>query len=218
MATLGIVSIADGGFMQRMEGLLADDAAFKILEERLDAQAAAVLACAGCEEELARLLAEPIARLSAAGADHALVASVSAHCARRALEDVSVLPLVDLAEALRQDVFAAGWRTVFLLGSYRTMKDGFLKRPLILAHTIVITPSEDEKLWLQKIHDAELKDGKERQAVQERLLAIARKGAEEGAQGLLLASTVLEEILEGAELPLPAITPASAAAHALAAR
>ena len=97
------------------------------------------------------------------------------------------------------------------------MKDGFLKRPLILSHTIVITPNEEEKLWLQHAVDAVQGGTGEREEMQEHLLEIVSKGREEGAQGLLLASTALETLAEGLELPLPAVMPSVSATHAFTA-
>ena len=217
MARLGIIS--SGGpkdaFVERLEQLLGEDVA------DIAAAEAGVpmhqLAFEGRDEELVRKLASPLEDLAQAGADCALLASVSAHCVQKALADAGTLPLLDLAEALRQDVLAQGWRSVFLLGSYRTMKDGFLKRPLILSHTIVITPNEEEKLWLQHAVDAVQGGTGEREEMQEHLLEIVSKGREEGAQGLLLASTALETLAEGLELPLPAAMPSVSAAHAFTA-
>ncbi len=217
MARLGIIS--SGGpkdaFVERLEQLLGEDVA------DIAAAEAGVpmhqLAFEGRDEELVRELASPLEDLAQAGADCALLASVSAHCVQKALADAGTLPLLGLAEALRQDVLAQDWRSVFLLGSYRTMKDGFLKRPLILSHTIVITPNEEEKLWLQHAVDAVQGGTGEREEMQEHLLEIVSKGREEGSQGLLLASTALETLAEGLELPLPAVMPSVAAAHAFTA-
>ena len=217
MARLGIIS--SGGpkdaFVERLEQLLGEDVA------DIAAAEAGVpmhqLAFEGRDEELVRELASPLGDLAQAGADCAILASVSAHCVQKALADAGTLPLLDLAEALRQDVLAQGWRSVFLLGSYRTMKDGFLKRPLILSHTIVITPNEEEKLWLQHAVDAVQGGTGEREEMQEHLREIVSKGREEGAQGLLLASTALETLAEGLELPLSTAMPSVSAAHAFTA-
>lgn len=218
MAKLGIVSPEgrQGAFAQRLGSILGGDAALDIAEVKAEA-CLGRLAFEGADEELVRLLEDALEELHQAGADAALVASVSAHCTSRALAGTSPLPLLDLAEALRQDVLAQGWRSVFVLGSYRTMKGSFLKRPLILAHKIVITPSEDEKLWLQQAVEAAPGASSDREALRKHLQDIVSKGAEEGADGLLLASTALESLADGLDLALPAVMPASAAAHALGA-
>ena len=125
MARLGIISSGgpEDAFAERLEQLLGEDVA------DIAAAEAGVpmhqLAFEGRNEELVRELASPLEDLAQAGADCVLLASVSAHCVQKALADAGTLPLLDLAEALRQDVLAQGWRSVFLLGSYRTMKDGF---------------------------------------------------------------------------------------------
>lgn len=201
-------------YRRRLGELGVQDRIFAVLLPDGDSGATAAEGTSG---KAASALAAAAAELQERGCKGLALAGASAQKLAFRLAGESPLPQVTMAEALRDEVLAQGYASVFFLGSYPAMKEGFLKRPLIFSHIPVITPSEQEKLWLDQML-GEVRTGAPCAPAAERILKMLSHGKEEGAAAAILADATLAELLAGTAAPLPLIDAQEAHIKAIADR
>ena len=151
----------------------------------------------GAADEQARIFLGFVERLKAAGADVAVVTSLSGHFCIRELAAVSPLPLLDALPALDAYFAAEGLGRVGLLGT-RTVLETKLHGGVRSAELVI--PQGDD---LQLTHDtyvAMAATASATDAQKETMLELGHKLCrEQGAEAVALAGTDLFLVFDGAE-------------------
>lgn len=186
------------------------------LVEAVDGQCVHELAQALDAEGLADYLLPAIDRLQRKGASLVALTSVTAHLAHRLLRERAELPIIDVSDAVLKATVSRRDRAIFLLGSNPTMRQRFLKTPIILSHIAVITPNSEGKDWLGDIIRHELKGGDVTPETVRGFQDMVEKGRDESAQSVVLASSDLCLLAQGRKLALPIVSSIDAHARAIA--
>ena len=97
---------------------------------------------AEADVEIQRLFAASLLRLHRAGAELALVASVTPHLFLGSVRKASPVEVVDIVEATEAELLASGYRCVGLLGTRLTLTRPFFKSGLERAGIRVVVPDE----------------------------------------------------------------------------
>ena len=187
------------------------------LVETVDGQCVHGLAQALDAQGLADHLLPAIDRLQGRGANLVALTSVTAHLAHHLLRQRTELPVIDVSDAVLKATISRRDRAVFLLGSNPTMRQRFLKTPIVLSHIAVITPSSAEKDWLGDVIRYELKGGDVTPETIRAFEDMVEKGRDEGAQSVVLASSDLCLLAQGRKLALPIVSSVDAHARVIAA-
>lgn len=187
------------------------------LVETVDGQCVHGLAQALDAKGLADHLLPAIDRLQGRGANLVTLTSVTAHLAHHLLRQRTELPIIDVSDAVLKATISRRDRAVFLLGSNPTMRQRFLKTPIVLSHIAVITPSSAEKDWLGDVIQYELKGGDVTPETIRAFEDMVERGRDEGAQSVVLASSDLCLLAQGRKLALPIVSSMDAHARVIAA-
>jgi aspartate racemase len=94
------------------------------------------------ELEIQRLFAASLRRLHLAGAELALVASVTPHLFLGPVREASKVEVVDIVQATQEELIASSYRCVGLLGTRLTLTRPFFKSGLERAGLRVVVPDE----------------------------------------------------------------------------
>ena len=89
-----------------------------------DMERALVFMEAGDSDGFARYLAGAIARLEAAGADFAVIPSVTGNSCARSLVPISPLPIASIYKPVAKELARRGWKRVALLGTRFVVESG----------------------------------------------------------------------------------------------
>lgn len=187
------------------------------LVETVDGQCVHGLAQALDAKGLADHLLPAIDRLQGRGANLVALTSVTAHLAHHLLRQRAELPIIDVSDAVLKATVSRRDRAIFLLGSGPTMRQRFLKTPIVLSHIAVITPSSAEKDWLGDVIQYELKGGDVTPETIRAFEDMVERGRDEGAQSVVLASSDLCLLAQGRKLALPIVSSMDAHARVIAA-
>lgn len=187
------------------------------LVETVDGQCVHGLAQALDAKGLADHLLPAIDRLQGRGANLVALTSVTAHLAHHLLRQRTELPVIDVSDAVLKATISRRDRAIFLLGSGPTMRQRFLKTPIVLSHIAVITPSSAEKDWLGDVIQYELKGGDVTPETIRAFEDMVERGRDEGAQSVVLASSDLCLLAQGRKLALPIVSSMDAHARVIAA-
>ena len=218
MSTLGLIAdtpqVADA--YQRAIGSNAALTSAPLVEA-VDGQCVHGLAQALDAKGLADHLLPAIDRLQGRGANLVALTSVTAHLAHHLLRQRAELPIIDVSDAVLKATVSRRDRAIFLLGSGPTMRQRFLKTPIVLSHIAVITPSSAEKDWLGDVIQYELKGGDVTPETIRGFQDMVERGRDEGAQSVVLASSDLCLLAQGRKLALPIVSSMDAHARVIAA-
>lgn len=187
------------------------------LVEAVDGQCVHGLAQALDAKGLADHLLPAIDRLQGRGANLVALTSVTAYLAHHLLRQRAELPIIDVSDAVLKATVSRRDRAIFLLGSGPTMRQRFLKTPIVLSHIAVITPSSAEKDWLGDVIQYELKGGDVTPETIRAFEDMVERGRDEGAQSVVLASSDLCLLAQGRKLALPIVSSMDAHARVIAA-
>jgi aspartate racemase len=144
--------------------------------------------------ELVTYLSESLARLAAAGADVALVASNTPHLVFDELRRRSPVPLISIVEAACAATRAMGLTRVALLGTRFTMEARFYPDVFAASGIGLVTPNADERAYIHARYMDELIHG--------RFLPATREGMAAIVDRLVERDVVQGVVLGGTELPL----------------
>ena len=151
-------------------------------------------------------LLEVINSLSSAGADFAVIASITPHMFIDELKEKSPIPLVNMVEETAREAKNKGFPRVGLFGTGFTMEADFFPRTFEKFGVSVSIPSPEEREYIDNKTMAELADGKIESATREKLVEICRRLTdEEGIEALILGSTELSLILNDEVLRIPVL-------------
>jgi aspartate racemase len=166
----------------------------------------AALLRAEAEDEIRALLAASLLRLHRAGAELALLASVTPHMFLASLRKESQVTVVDIVEATEQELVGSGHRTVGLLGTRQTLTRPFFKGGLERAGIRVVVPDERGVAYLDDLIFGPLAAGTKTQEMRDGLgRLIGRMAATEKLEALVVACTDLMDLIEPTMLLLDPI-------------
>ena len=153
-----------------------------------------------CEREdydgLTEYLLKGFDHLAAAGAEFACLTGITPHIVFDRLQKKSPVPLVSIIETACERAKAEQYSKVALLGTYPTMKGRFFQEVFGRAGIDVITPNEDEMLYIKDKIETELELGIVDPQTQQGLCQIIeRLTREENIQAVVLGCTELPAII-----------------------
>lgn len=156
---------------------------------------------AGDRKGLAQYLCSLIGQMRAAGAEVAAVPAVTPHICRQELKAVSPLPLVDILDAVADEVRSAGYRRVALFGTRFTIQNSFFGA-IDSAEVVMPRPEEIEAIHAAYFDMASGGAGTREQY--DTLTRIAHTLCErDGVQALLLAGTDLSLVFNDSNITFP---------------
>ncbi len=144
--------------------------------------------------------------MNAAGADFAVIASITPHMFIEELAEKSPIPLVDMVEETARTAKKQGLSRVGLFGTGFSMKADFYPRTFREYDISVIVPLPEEIKYIDDKTMTELADGKIESGTREKLVNICRRMIEEEKiEALILGSTELSLILNEEGLGIPVL-------------
>ena len=151
------------------------------------------------------LLADAARRLERAGAEAILICANTMHTNAPQIEAALGVPLIHIADATAAALKARGVTRPLLLATRFTMEKAFYRDRLAAAGLQALVPGEAERARLHAIIYDELCQGVISPASKDEVLAIIRRGAAAGADGVIFGCTEIGLLIDPAELDLPAI-------------
>jgi aspartate racemase len=149
---------------------------------------------AGRQTDLVAALLEAVQQLASAGAELALLASISVHIVFDDVCAATPLPLIDIVEATADAV--VDFKRLGLFATRFTMQADLFGPALRSRGISTVAPSADEQETIDRVYFDELVAGRFLPASRDRLLAIgARLRVEEEIDGILLGGTELPLLL-----------------------
>lgn len=148
-------------------------------------------------DDVTDYLVGEIEKVARAGADFALLASNTPHIVFNNIKRVSPLPLISIVEATCAKAESLGLKRLGLFGTKFTMQSGFYNVTFMEHDISVVTPGDDEQIYIHDKYMGELVKGIIRDETRRELLKIAHNLKEEkGIEGLILGGTELPLILK----------------------
>lgn len=151
-------------------------------------------------------LAGSIRRLIGAGVDFIAMTANTPHLVFDELAAASSVPLISIVEVCAEEARRRGLRRLLLLGTQFTMRARFYPNVLALYGLEVVTPHEDERVWVHARYVDELLRGVFLDATRQEFFAlISRLRDREHVDGIILGGTELPLLLRGpviADLPV----------------
>jgi aspartate racemase len=143
-----------------------------------------------------RLFDDSVARLAGAGAELALIASVTMHLAFDRVAAAAPIPMLSILDALFDAARAAGIRRPGVLATRPTTEGEFFARPFEAAGIELVRPDEADRAFVHEVYFGELVKGRFTDATRARLIGvIGRMKTGQGVDGVILGGTELPLIL-----------------------
>jgi aspartate racemase len=152
---------------------------------------------------VAQGLSEAAQKLAGAGAGVILIATNTMHLVFSQVEAAVDVPMLSLLDTTGEAILAKGLHTVGLLGTRFTMEEGFYQDVLAQLGITVLVPDADDRAYVNRVIYDELVAGQIRDASRAGYLAIIRKLAERGAQGVVLGCTEIPLLVSETAAGIP---------------
>lgn len=154
-------------------------------------------------EGLVNYLMAAINNLAASGAEFAALTGNTPHIVFDELQRRSIIPLVSIIEAACDETKRRNLSKVGLLGTIFTMNGDFFKKPFTNNHIEVVTPTEEEKQFINQKIEKELELGIVKEETLSAFLKIVQRMKDEnGIQAIVLGCTELPLLFNGIETPV----------------
>ncbi len=140
-------------------------------------------------DSIEEALLDGLKRLSAAGADFAVIATNTMHILFEKLEARSPIPLISIVDATAEAVKEEGMEVVGLLGTRFTMEKLFYRGGLKKHGIETLVPGKDERNYIDRVVFEELSRGLLLPESRNGYLEIIDGLLERGAQGIVLGCT-----------------------------
>ncbi len=140
-------------------------------------------------------LANAAKGLEAAGAEAILICTNYMHRCADAVSAAISIPLIHIAEAIGARAVAAGQSRIGLLGAEGTMSAPFYREKLEAMGIEVLIPDDAQRAFIHETIFKELCVGKFTDATRARYLEIIDALKEQGAQGVILGCTEIEQLI-----------------------
>ena len=153
---------------------------------------------------VAQGLSEAVQKLEAAGADFIIIATNTMHLVFDQVQASVTIPMLSLLDAVGDAILARGIKTVGLLGTRFTMEKPFYQDALTRKGITVLTPDEQDREFVNGVIYDELVAGQIRAESRAGYIAIIKKLAERGAEGIILGCTEIPLLVgeDDAGMPL----------------
>jgi aspartate racemase len=156
----------------------------------------------GAESEIEELFLAALHRVHRAGANFAMVAAITPHKFLANMRDKVPLPVLDIVEATRQTLCAAGYRKIGILGTRLTLTDRFFREPLEASGILVQIPDEPDIAYLDKLIFGDLAAGQETAEMRRQIAAIIDRMSQRAAmECIVVACTDLFDLMN-TDIPL----------------
>ena len=152
---------------------------------------------------VAQGLSEAARRLEVAGADFIVIATNTMHLVFEDVQACVQVPMLGLLDAVGEVMLAGGMKKVGLLGTQYTMEKGFYQDALERRGITVLVPDVKDRQYVNTVIYNELVAGQIRDESRAGLLAVIRRLAERGAQGVILGCTEIPMLVTEADAAMP---------------
>jgi aspartate racemase len=167
-----------------------------ILVDSLNSAPALAALLEGDLEPTVRLFDASVARLAGAGAQAALIASVTMHLAFDRVATAAPVPMLSILDALVDAARAGGIRRPGVLATRPTTEGEFFARPFESAGIEIVRPDEADRAFVHEVYFGELVKGRFTDQTRERLIGvIERMKTEQDVDAVILGGTELPLIL-----------------------
>jgi aspartate racemase len=181
----------------------------------LDFQEIADLQKQGDWPRMTEILQTAARQLESSGAEVLLICTNTMHRIAQEVQAVTALPLLHIADVTADAILATGLNKVGLLGTRFTMEQAFMRERLAARGIECVVPDEAGRIEVHRVIFEELCRGVVRDDSRQKLMALVRELAAQGAQGVILGCTELTMILQPGDGGLPSFD--TTALHARAA-
>ena len=140
-----------------------------------------------------------VRRLAAAGVDVIAITANTPHLMYDDLAAVSSRPMISIVEVCAEEARRREIRRPLLLGTRFTMEAPFYPTVLARFNITVVTPGEEERVWVHARYVEELLKGDFRDATRDAFISLIERLKErEGIDAVILGGTELPLLLEAA--------------------
>lgn len=148
-------------------------------------------------------LSEAAQRLEAADADFIVIASNTMHLVFERVQASVQTPMLSLLDVVGEAILARGIRTVGLLGTLSTMERTFYQDALTQKGIAVLVPGAGDREYVNKVIYEELVAGRIRDEARAGFIAIIKKLAARGVEGVILGCTEIPLLVSEADAGMP---------------
>ncbi|MBD0414657.1 aspartate/glutamate racemase family protein [Oryzicola mucosus] len=167
-------------------------------------------------QALADQMIDAARSLERGGADFIVICTNTMHRMASEIAAAVSIPLLYIADPTAEQIRAAGYRRVGLLGTAFTMEQDFYKGRLSDKHGLeVLVPDEADRKTVHDIIYRELVAGKVEDSSREAYRAVIARLVERGAQAVILGCTEIMLLVSAGDSPVPLFD--TTEIHALAA-
>jgi aspartate racemase len=152
---------------------------------------------------VAQGLGEAARRLEAAGADFIVMAANTMHLVFDQVQASIQVPMLSLLDAVAEAILARGMPRVGLLGTQYTMEKTFYQDALGRRGIAVLVPDAEDRQYVNAVIYNELVAGQIRDESRAGLIALIRRLAKRGAQGVILGCTEIPLLVAEADAGVP---------------
>jgi len=148
-------------------------------------------------------LSQAARKLVVAGADMILIATNTMHLVFDEVQARVEVPMLSLLDTTAEAIQGRGLSTVGLLGTRFTMEKSFYQDALAGHGISTLVPDAGDRAYVNRVIYDELVAGQIRDESRAGYLAIIRKLAEQGAQGIVLGCTEIPLLVDEASAGIP---------------
>ncbi len=152
---------------------------------------------------VAQGLSEAAQKLAAAGADFIVIATNTMHLVFDQVQASVSVPMLSLLDAVGEAILARGMNTVGLLGTKFTTEKTFYQDALARRGIAVLVPDADDRDYVNAVIYDELVAGQICDESRAGFVAIIKKLAERGAEGVILGCTEIPLLVNEADAGIP---------------
>jgi aspartate racemase len=163
---------------------------------------------------VAQGLWEAAQRLEAAGADFILIATNTMHLVFDEVQAGVRVPMLSLLDAVGDAILARGMKTVGLLGTKFTMEKTFYHEALAQRGITTLVPDAGDREYVNDVIYNELDAGQIRDESRAGFVAVIKKLAARGAEGVILGCTEIPLLVSEVDAGVPLFDTATLHAEA----
>jgi aspartate racemase len=210
----GIGPAAQDYYLRQLIGMFADNgAALELTTAHADTPTLLANMTADRQIQQANLFVALADRLARAGADFVAVTSIAGHFCRREFAARSPLPVIDMIDAVAQDVALSGYERIGILGTRIVMETGFYGG---IASATVVSPPGTVLADVHAAYVAMASASTVNSAQRAVFTTAAQAMIDDGADAIMLGGTDLVLAFDAATCEYPLIDCAAIHARAIA--
>ena len=152
---------------------------------------------------VAQGLSEAAQKLEAAGADFIVIATNTMHLVFDQVQASVSVPMLSLLDAVAEAILARGMKTVGLLGTKFTMEKTFYHDALARKGIAVVVPDKQDREYVNAVIYDELVAGQIRDESRDGFVAVIKRLAARGAEGVILGCTEIPLLVSEADAGMP---------------